>query len=82
MENNAWQIRGAAQQLGISRPSLYKLLAAHPAIRPAAAIPVEEIRRVLQEHAGDVSRCAASLKTPSEALRRHVQGLGLEYSDS
>jgi DNA-binding NtrC family response regulator len=82
MENNAWQIRSAAQQLGISRPSLYKLLAAHPAIRPAAAIPAEEIRRVLQEHAGDVSRCAASLKTPSEALRRHVLGLGLKHSES
>ena len=82
MESNAWQISGAAQQLGISRPSLYKLLAEHPAIRPALQIPQEEILRVLEQHGGDLERCASSLKTPSEALRRHLRGLGLHLSDN
>jgi two-component system nitrogen regulation response regulator GlnG len=33
LESNGWQIKSAAQALGISRPSLYKLLQAHPRIR-------------------------------------------------
>jgi hypothetical protein len=78
MESNGWQISGAAQQLGISRPSLYKLLEAHPAIRPAALIPAEEISGVLRAHNGDLALCASQLKTPSEALRRHLRVLGLD----
>jgi two-component system nitrogen regulation response regulator GlnG len=78
MESNGWQISGAAQQLGISRPSLYKLIEAHPAIRPAALIPAEEISGALRAHAGDLASCASQLKTPSEALRRHLRVLGLD----
>ncbi len=78
MEANGWQISGAAQQLGISRPSLYKLLEAHPAIRPAALIPADEISGALHAHGGDLASCASQLKTPSEALRRHLRVLGLE----
>ncbi|MET3130064.1 DNA-binding NtrC family response regulator [Oxalobacteraceae bacterium GrIS 1.11] len=73
MEHHAWQIQGAAQELGISRPSLYKLLEAHPEIRRVEAIPAEEIRAALKAHRGDLSRCASALKTPSEALRRHLR---------
>ena len=70
MEEHGWQISGAAQHLGISRPSLYKLIEAQPAIRPAAMIPADEIGAALDAHAGDVDMCASRLKTPSEALRR------------
>ncbi|MES2073424.1 MAG: sigma 54-interacting transcriptional regulator [Pseudomonadota bacterium] len=77
MENNGWRISNAAQQLGISRPTMYKLLESHPQIRWAEAIPQEEIHRALQEHAGDLDRCASSLKTPSEALRRQLRVLRL-----
>ncbi|WP_317205375.1 helix-turn-helix domain-containing protein, partial [Janthinobacterium sp.] len=73
MESSAWQIQGAAQALGISRPSLYKLLDKHAQIRRAEAIPAEEIRAALLAHAGDLARCASALKTPSEALRRHLR---------
>lgn len=77
MEENGWQISGAAQQLGISRPSLYKLIEAHPAIRSATAIPADQIEAALGASGGDLEACAARLKTPSEALRRHLRGLGL-----
>lgn len=36
LENNGWTIRRAALELGISRPSLYKLLEMYPQIRRAA----------------------------------------------
>ena len=77
MEENEWYIQAAAQQLGISRPSMYKLLETHSQIRRVEQIELEEIRRSLAASAGDVERCAALLKTPSEALRRHLRGLGL-----
>lgn len=78
MENNGWQISGAAQHLGISRPSLYKLIEAHPTIRPAALIPPDEIGAALRANGGNLGLCASQLKTPSEALRRHLRVLGLE----
>jgi transcriptional regulator with AAA-type ATPase domain len=78
MEENGWQISGAAQQLGVSRPSLYKLIEAHPQIRAAAAIPADEVAAAWHACGADLAACAASLKTPSEALRRHLRGLGLE----
>ncbi|MES2740902.1 MAG: sigma 54-interacting transcriptional regulator [Pseudomonadota bacterium] len=76
MEACHWMIRGAAQLLGISRPSLYKLLAEHPAIRDVEAIPPEEVAVAYRQSQGDVRRCASLLKTPSEALRRHLNRAG------
>ncbi|MES2318304.1 MAG: sigma 54-interacting transcriptional regulator [Pseudomonadota bacterium] len=73
MEDNGWQISGAAQQLGISRPSLYKLIEAHPHIRPAGLIPRAEIDAAALAHGGDAGLCASQLKTPAEALRRHLR---------
>ncbi|WP_460533658.1 sigma 54-interacting transcriptional regulator [Chitinimonas naiadis] len=77
MEQSAWQIRGAALALGISRPSLYKLIDAHPDIRPAERIPEAELRAALQTAAGELTVCASLLQTPSEALRRRLRALGL-----
>jgi len=77
MENNDWYIQGAAQELGVSRPSMYKLLDNHSQIRRAEQIPTEEIRQSLETSAGDAEACAALLKTPSEALRRYLKVVGL-----
>jgi hypothetical protein len=82
MDENGWQISGAAQQLGISRPSLYKLIEAHPGIRPAGAIPAAEIEAASRNHGNDVGAMAMALKTPCEALRRHLRVLGLDRVDS
>ncbi|WP_051077307.1 sigma 54-interacting transcriptional regulator [Janthinobacterium sp. HH01] len=77
MERHGWQILGAAAALGISRPSLYKLLQGHPQIRPAHTIPTAELVATLRQHSGDLAQCASSLRTPSEALRRHLRVSGL-----
>ncbi|MES2153367.1 MAG: sigma 54-interacting transcriptional regulator [Pseudomonadota bacterium] len=77
MEQNGWRIRAAALALGISRPSMYKLLAVHSQVRAVEDIPREEIALALQRHGADLQRSAAQLKTPSEALRRHVRQWGL-----
>ena len=77
LHNNGWQIQGAAAELGISRPSMYKLIEAHPAIRRPEAIGLETLQQALQQSGADVERCAALLLTPAEALRRHLRGLSL-----
>ncbi|MGV7208248.1 sigma 54-interacting transcriptional regulator [Oxalobacteraceae bacterium A2-2] len=73
LEQHGWRIRAAALALGISRPSMYKLIAAHPEIRSVEKIPVAEIAATVALHDGDHERCASALKTPSEALRRHLR---------
>jgi two-component system nitrogen regulation response regulator GlnG len=77
MEKNQWQILAASRALGISRPTVYKLLEAHPRIRFPADIAEEEIRAAWQACEGDLQRCASRLMTPAEALRRYVGLLGL-----
>ncbi|WP_306396431.1 sigma 54-interacting transcriptional regulator [Telluria beijingensis] len=77
MEKNQWQILAASKALGISRPTVYKLLEAHPRIRFPANISEEEIRAAWTACEGDLQRCASRLMTPAEALRRHVGLLGL-----
>ncbi|MFL6631099.1 MAG: sigma 54-interacting transcriptional regulator [Massilia sp.] len=78
MAGNEWNIQAAARALGISRPTMYKLLDAHRAIRWAERIPADEIGQALAACGGDVGRCAELLKTPTESLRREVRRLGME----
>jgi len=75
MENNHWFIQAAAQELGISRPSMYKLLRAHTQIRPIEKISEEEIKQTMKLCGGLVENCAAHLKTPTESLRRYLRTL-------
>lgn len=77
MEKSQWQILAASKALGISRPTVYKLLEAHPRIRFPANISEEEIRAAWEACEGDLQRCASRLMTPAEALRRHAALLGL-----
>lgn len=76
MHRHGWTIQYAADDLGISRPSMYKLIEANSQIRRVEQIPAEEIREYLTAANNHVEQCAAQLKTPSEALRRHLKGLG------
>ena len=75
MAGNEWNIQAAARDLGISRPTMYKLLDAHREIRWAERIPADEIERALAACGGDVGRCAEFLRTPTESLRREVRRL-------
>lgn len=77
MDKHAWCIQDAAAELGISRPSMYKLLEAHPQIRNVVHIAYDELLRAFEQSGGDLARCAALLRTPSDALRRHLRVLGL-----
>ena len=77
LHNNGWQIQGAAAELGISRPSMYKLIEAHAGIRRPEQIGLDELKQAVENSGADIERCAAALLTPAEGLRRHLRGVGL-----
>lgn len=78
LEANEWNIQSAAQALGISRPSMYKLIEANSKIRRVEKISVEEIQQAWKAANNDLEVCASILKTPAEALRRNLRGQGIE----
>ncbi|APP85585.1 hypothetical protein BI317_16815 [Xanthomonas hortorum pv. gardneri] len=78
LDANEWRVQQAAQQLGISRPSLYVVLDAMKAVRRVENIPLEEIEATIERAPGDPTRWAIVLRTPREALRRFVRARGLE----
>jgi DNA-binding NtrC family response regulator len=78
LEENEWNIQSAAQALEISRPSMYKLMETNAKIRRVEKIPAEEIRQAWLKANHDIEVCASQLKTPAEALRRHLRGLDIE----
>jgi hypothetical protein len=51
-----------------------------PRLTPLASpfVGLPRLTPLACEHGGDVGLCASRLKTPSEALRRHVRVLGLD----
>ena len=72
-----WQLKPVAETLGISRPSLYKLVAACPHIRRAADLPRDELEEALAATGGDLDAMVDRLEVSKEALRRRLVDLGL-----
>lgn len=75
---NRWRLKSTAEQLGISRPSLYVLIDRCPAIRKAGDLPVDEILRCHQECQGDLDAMVERLMVSRDALHRRVRELGLD----
>jgi two-component system nitrogen regulation response regulator GlnG len=72
-----WRLKRAAEELGISRPSLYVLIERCPAIRKAGDLKVEEIVLCHREHGGDLDLMVERLMVSRDALHRRVRELGL-----
>lgn len=78
LSENGWNIQSSAQAIGISRPSMYKLIEVNPHIRRVEQIPYDEIYKAWEASDNNIETCASLLKTPVEALRRHMKGLGVK----
>ncbi|HEY2289628.1 MAG TPA: sigma-54 dependent transcriptional regulator [Thermoanaerobaculia bacterium] len=72
-----WRLKRAAEELGISRPSLYVLIERCPAIRKAGDLKVEEIVLCHHECGGDLDLMVERLKVSRDALHRRIRELGL-----
>ncbi len=72
-----WRLKRAAEELGISRPSLYVLIERCPAIRKAGDLKVEEIVLCHRECGGDLDLMVERLMVSRDALHRRTRELGL-----
>lgn len=78
LRRNRWTIKRTAQDLGVSRTSLYALIERNPEIRKAADLGREEIASVRQECDGDVVEMSRRLKVSSSGLRQRMRELGVD----
>lgn len=72
-----WRLKSAAEELGISRPSLYVLIERCPAIRKAGDLEVEEIVLCHRECGGDLDLMVERLMVSRDALHRRIREIGL-----
>ncbi|WP_437291216.1 sigma 54-interacting transcriptional regulator [Sorangium sp. So ce406] len=75
---NAWDLKAAADQLGIPRPSIYDLIERSTSIRTAGDLGAEEIERCFRACGGDLDRMVEQLSVSKRALRRRLKELRLE----
>jgi two-component system nitrogen regulation response regulator GlnG len=77
LRESAWDLKAAADRLGIPRSSIYDLIDKNPHIRTAGDLSVEEITRCFQQCAGDLDAMAQRLEVSKRALGRRIKELGL-----
>ena len=77
LRSHRWNLKAAADALGVARTSLYLLLERSPSVRPAAEIPPEEIRQAWERCGGDLEAAAGELEVSARALRQRLKDLKL-----
>ncbi len=77
---HAWDLKAAADHLGISRASIYDVVERSPNVRTAGDLSPEEIARCHAACGGDLDRMAEQLEVSRRALGRRVKELGLATS--
>jgi two-component system nitrogen regulation response regulator GlnG len=74
---HSWDLKPAADQLGVPRTSIYDLMARY-GIPTAGDLSVEALTRCHQECQGDLDAMVQRLEVSKQALRRRIRELGLE----
>ena len=77
LRQSRWNLKAAAEALGIARTSLYILLEQSTRVRAAADVPPEEIQAAFARCSGDMEATAAALEISERALRQRLKDLGL-----
>jgi two-component system nitrogen regulation response regulator GlnG len=72
-----WDLQATADQLRISRPSLYALIEASPRLHTAGDLKPEEIARAFEECGGDLDAMTERLEVSRKALGRRLREMGL-----
>jgi DNA-binding NtrC family response regulator len=72
-----WEVKPAAERLGISRPSLYLLIEKFPSIRKAADLTRAEILEARQVCGGDLEALVDRLEVSKKGLLQRMKQLGM-----
>lgn len=75
LEKHNWQLAATAVELGVSRPTLYRLIEACPKIRKASDLGQEEIVEAIDVAKGSVKDAAVLLKVSLSGLKRRMHQL-------
>ncbi|PTL83448.1 sigma 54-interacting transcriptional regulator [Vitiosangium sp. GDMCC 1.1324] len=75
---SSWDLKAAAERLGIPRSSVYVLIDRSTLIRTARDLSPEEITRCYRECQGDLDQMVRRLEVSKRALQRRVRELGLD----
>jgi two-component system, NtrC family, nitrogen regulation response regulator GlnG len=78
LRRSRWDLKAAAELLGVSRTSLYALVEGCPRVRRAGTLELDEIARCHRECGGDVDRMVDRLEVSKRALLRRIRELRLE----
>jgi two-component system nitrogen regulation response regulator GlnG len=73
-----WEVKLAAEHLGISRPSLYLLIDKFPSIRKAGDVSREEILEARELCGGSLDAMVARLEVSKKGLVQRITQLGIE----
>ncbi|HEX4420148.1 MAG TPA: sigma 54-interacting transcriptional regulator [Kofleriaceae bacterium] len=73
-----WDLKAAADRLGIPRASIYTVIDRSPSVRTAGELSAAEIERCHRECVGDLDRMVERLEVSRRALGRRVKELGLD----
>ncbi len=77
LRESGWDLRAAADKLGVARSSIYDLIDKSPNLRTVGDLSEEEITRCFKECAGDLDAMAQSLEVSKRALGRRIKEMGL-----
>jgi two-component system nitrogen regulation response regulator GlnG len=77
LRSNAWRIQRAAQELGISRGSLYDRIDKSNKIRKAADLSRREIEECTVECGGELDAMVERLEVSKRGLQRRMTQLGM-----
>jgi DNA-binding NtrC family response regulator len=75
---NHWELKSAATQLGISRPSLYVLIEKMPGIRKAIDLTAADVEEARQATGGNLDAMAERLEVSKRGLVQRMKQLGME----
>ena len=70
-----WEVKPAAEALGVSRPSLYNLIERSSRVHKAADLSDEELAAAHRRHGGDLDAMVRDLEVSRAALRQRLRDL-------
>jgi len=70
-----WEVKPAAEALGVSRPSLYNLIERSSRVHKASDLSDEEVLAADRRHSGDLEAMARDLEVSRAALRQRLKAL-------
>ena len=78
LRETRWEVKLAAERLGISRPSLYLLIEKFPSIRKASDLNREEILAARELCGGSLEAMVERLEVSKKGLLQRMTQLGIE----